>query len=91
MPDCVPRLRRMGTIIHIKRNLEMVLADIANDGDQLVLEDKQDGTEVVVRERTVKLYAKEIAQYEALANLTLENNGSEDEGVEKLIALINQK
>ena len=30
----------------------------------------------------------ESIKYEALANLTLENNGSEDEGLEKLIELI---
>jgi hypothetical protein len=36
----------------------------------------------------VNLYTQECAQYEALADLTLENDGSVKEGVEKLIFTI---
>ena len=91
MPACATKLCHIGTVIHLRRKAETVLADIAKDGSQLVLRDMTDGTEVVMREKTVKLYAQEILQYDALADLTLENDGTEDEGLEKLIALINQK
>jgi shikimate kinase len=88
MPDCVTKLRRMGTIIHIRRKPQTVLAEIANGGNQLILQDITNGTEVVMREEAVKLYAQELSQYEALADMTLENDGGEDKGLEKLIALI---
>jgi len=90
MPGCAARLRHMGTVIHIQRKTEIVLADIANDGNQLVMRDMEDGTEFVMQEKAVKLYAQELSQYEALADLTLENDGTEDEGLENLIALIKQ-
>jgi len=91
MPGCDTRLRRMGTVIHIRRNLEAVLADITNDDDQLIMRNVKTGEEEIMREKSVKLYAQELSQYEELADLTLENDGSEDDGLEKLIALIKQK
>ena len=90
MPGSDVKFRRMGTVIHIRRKLENILADIANDGHQLVMRDMNDGTEIVMQEQAVKLYAQELPQYEALANLTLDNDGTEDEGLENLIALIKQ-
>ena len=91
MPGCATRLSRMGTIIHIRRAPEIILADIASDSNQLILVDKTTGTEEVMRKKAVKGYAQEISQYESLADLTLENDGSEDDGFEKLIALIGQE
>jgi len=89
MPYCAARLRQMGTVIHIRRKPENVLVDVASGDSRLVLKNMTTGTEVVMREESVKLYAQEISQYEALADLTLENNGTEDEGLEKLITLLN--
>ena len=92
MPGCAVLLRRMGTVIHIQRKQETVLEEMANDDKvHLVWRNVTDGTEIVMREESVKLYAQELSRYEALADLTLDNNGSEDIGVEKLIALIKQK
>ena len=87
-PVCTGRLRRMGTIIHIRRSQETILAAIVKDGKQLVLHEKTSGTKIVMREQAVKLFSEELPQYESLADLTMENDGSEDEGVEKLVALI---
>ena len=90
MPGCATQLRRMGAIIHIRREQEHILSNMANDGEpRLVLRNNTDGTEVVMREEAVKLYARELSQYEVLADWTLDNNESEDAGLEKLIALIN--
>ena len=87
-PVCAARLRRMGTMIHIRRKQETILADIAKDGKQLVLREEKSGMEIVMRAETVKRYSEELSQYETLADLTIENDGNEDEGLEKLIALI---
>ena len=91
MPGCDVRLRRMGTVIHVRRNTETILADIEKDDKQPVLCDVNNGTEIAMQAKAVELYALEIPQYEALADLTLDNNGSEDEALENLIALIKQE
>lgn len=92
MPDCAEVLRCIGTVIHIRRDRENIFSDMANDGKKrLILRNETNGTEVVMREESVKLYAKELSQYEALANLAIDNNGSEDTGLEKLVALLNVK
>ena len=88
-PECAELMQKMGTVIYIRRNLEIVLAEYKNSGKRgIVMREATKGTEINMQEAAMKLYAKECTQYEALANLTLENNGSEDEGLEKLIALI---
>ncbi|MGL4942233.1 MAG: shikimate kinase, partial [Thermoguttaceae bacterium] len=92
MPGYAYNLRRMGTVIHIRRDREIILADMANDGkNRSTMQDMQTGTEVVMREQAVRLYAQELSQYETLAHYTLDNNGSEDVGLENLLAIINQK
>ena len=88
-PECAELMQKMGTVIYIQRKLEIVLAEYKNSGKRgIVMRETTRGTEIDMQEDAMKLYAKECIQYEALANLTLENNGSEDEGLEKLIALI---
>ena len=88
MPECKALLRNMGTIIHVQRNPEITLAAIKNKKG-LVLHNVTDGTKVNMEEEALRLYQQEYHHYEALADLTLENHGSEDEGVSKLAALIN--
>ena len=41
-----------------------------------------------MQEEAIRLYAKECSQYEALADLSFENDGTEDEGLEKLLKLL---
>jgi len=91
MPGCAGRMRAMGKIIHVKRKPEIVLSDLRNSGkSRFVLHDVTNGTEIDMQENAVKLYMKEYSQYEAIADLSLDNNESEHEGVQKLILLINQ-
>jgi hypothetical protein len=56
----------------------------------MVLREETEGTEIDMQEMAVKLYMKEYSQYEATAHLSIDNDGSEDEGVQKLAAMINQ-
>jgi shikimate kinase len=89
-PECAERMRTAGAIIHIKRTPEILLENLRNSGKSgLVLYDKEHDIKIDMQEEAVKRYAQESSQYEALADLTFENNGSEDEGVEGLIKLIN--
>jgi shikimate kinase len=90
MPECAKLMQNSGTVIHIRRKPELVLTDLRRSGKGgLVLRNVTDGTEINMQEGAVSLYAQEYRHYERLAHLTLENNGSEDEGVDKLLAIIN--
>jgi len=93
MPECAAIMKTMGTIIHIRRNVEIVLAALKNnDKGKFVLQDENgNDTEITMEAEAVKLYAQEYSQYEALANLTLENNGTEDEGLEQLLNLLTRE
>ena len=89
MPACVPILQQMGTIIHIRRKPETVLDCMKNDGkNHLVLCDHTTGEEVVMREEAVRLYAKELLQYKAIADLTIENEGSEEDALDLLVSVL---
>jgi len=89
MPYCVRHMDNIGYTIHIKRDPEKILEHLRNDGESgLTLRNEADGTEIVMREEAVRLYAKNLSKYREAALLMLDNNGSEDEGVEKLSFLI---
>jgi shikimate kinase len=89
MPECAKLIRSNGTVIHIRRKPELVLADLQNnDKSRFVLHNVTSGKEIDMQEEAVSLYTQEYNQYEAVAHLTLENNGNEDEGVDKLVAMI---
>lgn len=89
MPLCAYMMPKMGTVIHIHRPPEIIYADLAKDGgEKFVWHCRNDGSEIGMREKAVQVYVKEIPHYKKLANLTLENTGTEDEAFEKLIALI---
>ncbi|MDR2922443.1 MAG: hypothetical protein LBU85_03755 [Treponema sp.] len=91
MPECANRMRKTGTIIHIKRKPEIILENMRNSGSRkIVLREESKGTEIDMQEMAVKLYMKEYSQYEAIADLSMDNNGSENEGVQTLMALIKQ-
>jgi shikimate kinase len=88
-PECAKLMKKMGTIIHLQRKLELALADIQNsDKNGFVLYNEKSGKEINMSAEAARLYAKELPQYEALADKTLENNRSEDEGADALVSLI---
>ena len=86
IPECAFIMKKMGTIIHIKRDPEIIYADSINKKDNLVIE--RDGVKIDKYKEILKLYMEEYSKYEAIASLTLENNGTEDEGLEKLAGLL---
>jgi shikimate kinase len=91
MPECAMRMQETGTIIHIKRKPEIIIESLRNSSRRrMVLREETKGTEIDMQEMAVKLYMKEYSQYEAIADLSMDNDGSETEGVQKLIAIINQ-
>ena len=86
IPECAALMKKMGTIIHIQRDPDLAVADMKksrNNGFEWTL----NGEPIDMRENGMKLYMKEYSQYEALADFKVENNGSEDEGLEKLLKL----
>jgi len=88
--ECARRMHAVGTIIHIKRNPENALENPKNNGKRrLVFCDVTEGTEIDTHKMAVELYMKEYSQYEVIADLSMDNNGSEDEGMQKLVMLIN--
>jgi hypothetical protein len=46
------------------------------------------GKRVDVQKESIDLYMEEYSQYEKVSDLSLENNGTEDEGLEKLLNLL---
>jgi hypothetical protein len=69
-----------------KNKLCLSLKGLKRKGSRVAIE--ADGKKIDIPQEMVNLYTQECAQYEALADLTLENDGSAKEGVEKLIEII---
>ncbi|WP_461256478.1 shikimate kinase [Treponema sp. R80B11-R83G3] len=91
VPDCVRQMHALGTIIHIKRNPELIREKLKNrKTSRIVFLDAKTGKEIDAQQDIVKLYMEEYSKYEAIADLSFENNGSENEGVQKLVMLINK-
>ncbi len=91
IPECAERMKNFGKIIHIKRRVDAVL-DGLRDGDapRLILRSDDGGIEISLDEKAVQLYSRELAVYDGLADVTLDNNGSETQGVANLTALIRE-
>ena len=90
IPECVKHMRSTGFIIFIERDVEKALKKQKNKPDygRLVLVDEDNGNVINMSEERVKVYAKELPQYRVVADFTLDNDGSEEEGTEKLVTLI---
>jgi shikimate kinase len=91
MYKCISTMLRTGTVIYIRRSQENIIAQIRKNEDRgIVFVGQRTGEEIVANEKVVELYARKHFQYEAAANLTFENNGTEDEGLAKLLELIKE-
>jgi len=90
-PECAKLLKKIGTIIHIHREYDIVLAGFKNTIKSGFYRKEEDGTLVPMQGDILGLYMKEMDHYNVLADLTLENNGTEEEGLDKLIYLIKQQ
>jgi len=87
-PECAAIMKNTGTIIHVQRKPEILLAEHKKNGKQGVVMKKKGGKKINMEEQAIKLYAQEYSQYEELADLSFENNGTEAEGLEKLLDLL---
>jgi uncharacterized protein YajQ (UPF0234 family) len=89
-PSDVMIMKKIGKIIYIKRETKAAIADAMKKKGMMVMRDMNTGKKTDIRPEGIRLYAKEIHHFEALANLTLDNNGSANEGIEKLVAMIRE-
>ena len=92
MAQCASLLKKMGTLIYIKRPVEDVIQE-AKERERshmhIVIHVGDDGVEVKsAGVEAVKLYAKEDSQYRDIADVILNNDASEDEGVNQLASVI---
>ena len=89
IPECVAVMQNTGLIIHIKRDIERILDELRSSvGSRPVLVEVNNGTILDFRERTVLAFADDLPNYEVAADFTVNNNGSEDDGVGLLHMLI---
>jgi shikimate kinase len=92
IPECVELMKNIGYIIHIKRGVEAILAELRNTvASRLVLTEVNSGAILDFGKESVMSFSEDIPLYEAVADFCIDNNRSEDEGVEKLILLIQQQ
>jgi len=92
MPQCAPLLKKMGTLIYIKRSVEDIIQE-AKERERshihIVIHVGDDGVDVKsAGVEAVKLYAKEDSQYRDIADVILDNDTSEEEGVNQLTNVI---
>jgi shikimate kinase len=87
-PECASLMKASGTVINIKRKPDVLLEEFKKSGKHGMIMKKEGGEEINMQEEAIKLYAKECSQYEALADLSFENDGTEDDGLEKLLKLL---
>jgi len=87
-PECAAIMKASGTVIHIKRKPDILLEEFKKSGKRGIVIKKKDGKKINMQEEAIKLYAQECSKYEALADLSFENDGTEDEGLEKLLKLM---
>ena len=87
-PECASLMKAGGTVINIKRKPDVLLEEYKKSGKRGMVMKEQNGKEINMQEEAIRLYAKECSQYEALADLSFENDGTEDEGLEKLLKLL---
>jgi shikimate kinase len=87
--ECVKTMKNVGYIINIKREVQSIIDDLKEStGSRLVLVDENNGTKINMQEKAVILYSEHLSEYKTAADLNMNNNGSEDEGVERLEFLI---
>jgi shikimate kinase len=87
-PECASLMKDSGTVINIKRKPDILLEEYKKSGKRGMIMKEENGKEINMQEEAIRLYAKECSQYEALADLSFENDGTEDEALEKLLKLM---
>jgi shikimate kinase len=81
-------LKRIGAVIYIKRDPESAIEDVKKDERRIIMQEVNTGHKIDMQVNAVTLYAKEARHLEALADMTLDNNGTVEEAAEKLAGMI---
>jgi len=89
IPESAELMKKMGTVIHLRRNYENTLYDIEKSRkSNLVF--NVNGKVIDQHKYMLASYMSDIKIYEAVADLTFENNGTIEEGLEKLLLLLRE-
>ncbi|MDR2067594.1 MAG: hypothetical protein LBP41_01230 [Holosporaceae bacterium] len=88
-------LPKIGTIIHIKRNIELARADAISKNSLIMVPIGENGERLYeeainMSEKTVEKYATDLPILEKISHFAIENNDGIESGVEKLVKLITQ-
>lgn len=86
-------LPKLGTIIHIKRDIDLARESAKNERGLVMkfLATDDDPEEIIdMSVEAVNKYATDLPVLERIAHFAIENNGSIDEGTQKLIEVINK-
>jgi shikimate kinase len=74
--------RETGAIIFLDRSPEAIMSDVETEGRPLLKEGKQ---------RILDLYSRRIGKYRAAAEYTVENDGTEEQVMKKLLDLVKEE
>ena len=89
IPECVSAMQRVSVFIHLKREIKTILDELKESAkSRNVWVNVNDGSILDFREKAVTAFSDDIPKYDILADFTVDNNGSEDEGADKLVSLI---
>jgi shikimate kinase len=90
-PSCVAEMKRIGTIIYIQRDTELILTEVrASVHSRQVMLDVYDGSYIDPLEMAVLGFSEVLPKYKKQADYIVENNGTEEEGVQKLVSLLKE-
>jgi len=90
LDDILPKI---GTVIHIKRNIELVLASARDKRGMIMVKIGENGqplpeTIINMSEKAVEEYATDLPVLEEISHFAIENNDDIESGVKKLVELI---
>jgi shikimate kinase len=90
IPECASLLTEMGTVILLKRDVQIMLEDLADKEKypNRVIMTFDDGEAIDTSVEVVKEYAKESEEYEKIAHKVFENNSDEETAVKQFIKFI---
>jgi shikimate kinase len=88
-------LPKIGTVIHIKRNIELARADAISKNSLTMVPIGENGERLYkeainMSEKAVEKYAKDLPILEEISHFAVENNDDIESGVEKLVKLLTQ-
>ncbi|MCL2213625.1 MAG: AAA family ATPase [Treponema sp.] len=84
IPECAKIMKESGIVILVQRKPRLILKDMKKDRKTIF---EHNSRMIDIHREEIRLYREEYSKYEALADYVLENNGSMNEGLEKLLKI----